>query len=85
MSVREALDLIGELTFERSHYTAAVAGWSRPASMADLHLQLLVAVSAGGAKTLPWPWEHDPKAEPVTDEERARAEAILARYTAIPA
>lgn len=78
--VREALDLIGELTFERSHYTAAVAGWSRAASPADLHLQLLT--TAAGAK-LPWPWEGSGDESPATTEERAEAEALLKRYSAI--
>lgn len=80
MAVREALDLIGELTFERSHYTAAVAGWSRAASMADLHLQLLA--DAAGAK-LSWPWEGSGIEAPATTEERAEAEALLKRYSAI--
>lgn len=80
MAVREALDLIGELTFERSHYTAAVAGWSRAASMADLHLQLLT--TAAGAK-LPWPWEGSGDEAPATTEERAEAEALLQKYSAI--
>lgn len=80
MAVHEALDLIGELTFERSHYTAAVAGWSRAASMADLHLQLLAV--AAGAK-LPWPWEGSGDESPATPTERAEAEALLKRYSAI--
>ena len=75
--VREALDLIGELQHERSHFAAAAAGWSRPASMTDLHLQLLT--TAAGAK-LPWPWE----GAAATEEERAAAEEVLARYSAIP-
>ena len=83
VSVHEALDLIGELTFERSHYAAAVVGWSRPASMADLHLQLL-AVAAAGAGSLPWPWQGTGQAEPpATPEERAEAEALLQKYSAI--
>ena len=77
VSVHEALDLIGELTFERSHFAAAAAGWSRPASTTDLHLQLLT--TAAGAK-LPWPWE----GAAATEEERAAAEEVLARYSAIP-
>lgn len=80
MAVHEALDLIGELTFERSHYTAAVAGWSRPASTTDLHLQLLT--TAAGAK-LPWPWEGTGIEAPATPEERAEAEALLQKYSAI--
>jgi hypothetical protein len=82
VSVREALDLIGELTFERSHYTAAVAGWSRAASMADLHLQLL-AVAAAGAGSLSWPWQGTGTEAPATPEERAEAEALLQKYSAI--
>ena len=78
--VREALDLIGELTFERSHFAAAAAGWSRPASPADLHLQLLT--TAAGAR-LPWPWEGSGDEAPATTEERAEAEALLKRYSAI--
>ena len=82
MSVHEALDLIGELTFERSHYAAAAAGWSRAASMADLHLQLL-AVAAAGAGSLPWPWQGTGIEAPATPEERAEAEALLQKYSAI--
>ena len=82
MAVHEALDLIGELTFERSHYTAAVAGWSRAASMADLHLQLL-AVAAAGDGSLSWPWQGTGIEAPATPTERAEAEALLKRYSAI--
>lgn len=78
--VREALDLIGELYHERSHFAAAAAGWSRPASPADLHLQLLA--TAAGAK-LPWPWEGSGDEAPATTEERTEAEALLKRYSAI--
>ena len=79
--VREALDLIGELQHERSHFAAAAAGWSRPASTTDLHLQLLT--TAAGAK-LPWPWQGTGQAEaPATPEERAEAEALLQKYSAI--
>ena len=78
--VREALDLVGELHHERSHFAAAAAGWSRPASPADLHLQLLTTTA--GAK-LPWPWEGSGDEAPATPEERAEAEALLQKYSAI--
>ena len=77
--MREALDLIGELHHERSHFAAAAAEWSRPASTPDLHLQLVA--SAMGIK-VPWPWDGDDPA--ATPEELAEAEEVLARFSAIP-
>lgn len=79
MSIGEALDLIGELHHERSHFAASAAEWARPASMADLHLQLIA--SAVGVK-VPWPWDGD--GPPATPEELAEAEEVLARFSAIP-
>jgi hypothetical protein len=83
--VWEAVDLCEQLLLDpSSHLCAAVAGWDYPAPRQEISLTALLArvvnaTSGKGDKPyVPvWPWPAEPKAEAVTDEERAKLKARL--------
>lgn len=81
MPVSDVLALVGQLGVG-SHFLAAVGKWSRPATMQDLYMQLLVHLlrAALGSPAEPqWPWStpETPIADP--DKVRAAGEQLKAR------
>lgn len=85
VSYREALDLVEQLQLDLgSHLAMSLAGWKYPAGRDQLYLAGIMArlmnVTRGKDEkpfSQDWPWPDEPRADDVTDTERAELKTQL--------